>query len=169
MTMNDGAQDDVGMSIALPANVFLNPLDPNVTVEPMVKRKKGQKGQKNTTQMKAVNGHGTSAPPTNLELKRFEARNAICRARLLQERFPSVAAEIPDSISKQELQTLTKKYVSAKVPSHPNQKDRKCSAHQTMMRKIAMELDGKPKAKKKKKAKAPVIAGSSSNVPITIG
>ncbi|KAL9034864.1 MAG: hypothetical protein Q9180_005173 [Flavoplaca navasiana] len=169
MTMNDGAQDDIATSLALPANVFLNPLDPNVTVEPMVKRKKGKKGQKNTTQMKPVNGHGTSAPPTNLELKQFEARNAICRARLLQERFPSVAAEIPDSISKQELQTLTKKYMSAKVPSQPNQKDGKSSAHQTMMRKIAMESGGKPKAKKKKKSKAPVTPGSSSNVPITIG
>ncbi|KAI4256610.1 MAG: hypothetical protein L6R42_006115 [Xanthoria sp. 1 TBL-2021] len=107
-TMNDGAQDDSAMRSVLPASVFLNPLDPNVTVEPIAKRKKGKKAQKNKTRTKAAPGSGMSNPQPDQKVTGFGLRNGRCRAGLLKEKFPSMAGQIPDTISEQMRQKLTK-------------------------------------------------------------
>lgn len=168
-TMNDGAQDDSAMRSVLPASVFLNPLDPNVTVEPIAKRKKGKKAQKNMTQTKAAPGSGRSNPQPDQKVTGFGLRNGRCRAGLLKKKFPSMAGQIPDTISKQMRQKLTKQFTAAKITPQTHKKVDGVSARQSMLKKVDKELGPRSNSKKSKKPKGPPIPGSASNIPITIG
>lgn len=169
MPMNEGAQDDSAIRSALPASVFLNPLDPNVTVEPIAKRKKGKKAPKKMARTKAAPSSGTSNPQPDQKLTGFALRHGRSRAALLKEKYPSMAGQIPHAISKQMRQTLTKQFTAAKIIPQTHKKVNGVSARQSMLKKVVKELGPRSNTKKSKKAKGPTIAGSASNVPITIG
>ncbi|KAL8861474.1 MAG: hypothetical protein Q9178_001998 [Gyalolechia marmorata] len=61
-TVNGEAYGDGAVRSALAAGVFLNPVDPNITVEPMVKRKKGKKAKKSMKQMNSGPGIAKIGP-----------------------------------------------------------------------------------------------------------
>ncbi|CAO1598526.1 hypothetical protein XANCAGTX0491_002288 [Xanthoria calcicola] len=79
MTMNEGAQDDSTMRSALPASVFLNPLDPNVTVEPIAKRKKGKKAPKKMARTKAEPSSAKIFPQTHKNVDGVSARQSMLK------------------------------------------------------------------------------------------
>ncbi|KAL8790769.1 MAG: hypothetical protein Q9213_000393 [Squamulea squamosa] len=168
-SMFDGAHEDDVMSCALPASVFLNPLDPNVKVEPMMKRKKGKKAKNSIKQKNGAPDPGMSNPQTDQKLSGFGLRNARYRAGLLKMKFPSIAGEIPESISKQERRSLTRSFLAAKVIPHQKKKSSDISTRRSTLKEADKELGGKRKSKKSRKPRAAAALGSASNVPITIG
>ncbi|KAL8774536.1 MAG: hypothetical protein Q9209_000909 [Squamulea sp. 1 TL-2023] len=165
----DGVHEDDAISSALPASVFLNPLDPNVKVEPMTKRKKAKKTKNSMKQKNGAPDPGTSNPRPDQELSEFGLRNARYRAGLLKEKFPSMAGEIPDSVSRQERRSLTRSFLAAKVIPHKNKKSSNVSTRKSTLKKVDKEQGGKSKSKKSRKPRAAMALGSASNVPITIG
>ncbi|KAL8674141.1 MAG: hypothetical protein Q9168_001478 [Polycauliona sp. 1 TL-2023] len=166
-TMNGRAHDDSALHSALPASVFLNPLDPNVKVEPFVKRKKGKKAPKapnNQPRTKAGSGPSTSNPQSDQKLDGIPLRNACCRAGLLKDKFPSMAGQIPETISKNMSHQLTNQFLAANITPQAPKKVDGLSARQSMLKRVDKDL----KPKKKKKSKAPQIPGASRSAPITI-
>ena len=73
--------------------------------------------------------------------------------------------EIPDTISKQERQTLTKRFMTAKIGPQAHKNVDGLSAPQSMLSKVSKVL---PKTKKSRKPRAPAISGNASNIPISI-
>ncbi|KAL8801289.1 MAG: hypothetical protein Q9182_004554 [Xanthomendoza sp. 2 TL-2023] len=139
----DGSHEDNTMTSALPANIYSNPLDSDVIAEPksrrpMAKKKRSRKSRKSRKSKALISC--TSNPQGDQQLTGTSLRNALCRAGLLRERFPSVAQEIPCTITKQEAKTLTKQFMSAGlVPQAPG-KIGDLSARQSMLRKADKKL-----------------------------
>ncbi|KAL8729939.1 MAG: hypothetical protein Q9166_004384 [cf. Caloplaca sp. 2 TL-2023] len=167
-TIGGGFEENI-MSTTLPVNVFSNPLDPNITLQPKEKRPKPNRSKRNQKQMKEAPNTCTSNLQRDEELVGVPLRNARCRAGLLKEKFPSVAGEIPGAISNQERQTLTKRFMAAKLVPQANKKVDGLSARQTMLRKVDKGMGGKPTSKKTKKPNPVQTLGNSNKVPITIG
>ncbi|KAL8849673.1 MAG: hypothetical protein Q9221_005363 [Calogaya cf. arnoldii] len=167
IAMNDITHGDSALHGALQASVFLNPLDPNVTVEPMVKRK-GKKAQKNMARKKATSGSGMSNPQPDQEVTESVLKGAR-RAALLREKFPSMAGQIGDTISNPARKRLMNRFTAAKLIPQTRKKPDGVSTRQSMSGKVDKELGPSSKRKRSKKPKAPPVPGSTSNVPISIG
>ncbi|KAL8821433.1 MAG: hypothetical protein Q9223_000536 [Gallowayella weberi] len=133
----DGSREDNAMASALPANIYSNPLDSDVIAEPKSRRqtvKKTRRGKR--TKKKPC----TSNPQGDRQLTGTSLRNALCRAGILKERFPSVAQDIPRTITKQEEKTLTKQFMAAGLVPQAQGKIGDLSARQSMLRKVDKKL-----------------------------
>ena len=86
-TMNGEAHGDGAVRSALAVGVFLNPVDPNITIERMAKRKKGKKAKKSMKQMNSGPRIGTSKPRPDRQMTGILLRTRICRAGSLKGRF----------------------------------------------------------------------------------
>ncbi|KAL8702088.1 MAG: hypothetical protein Q9224_000172 [Gallowayella concinna] len=148
----DGSHEDNTMTTALPANIYSNPLNSNVIAAPKVRRQLAKKKKKDKKPKKKPLISCTFNPQGDQQLTGTSLTNALCRAGLLKKEFPSVAQEIPRTITKQKRKTLTKNFTSAGLVPQARKKVGDLSARQSVLRKVDKKLRAERVSKKSQEA-----------------
>ena len=146
----------------LSENMFLNPLDPNVVVQEKQKppRPPKPKKQKKTTS-------GTQGGPS---VTRNQSKKLHIRARKLKAKFPSMAMEIPDTVTKQERRAIVDKAKMAGLKTiRPPAKEKKKPTKTTQ--KVKKPSKVRRTSLKGKNVKHPpnalkVMASGSAPIPV---
>lgn len=121
---------------SLPINMYSNPLDPGVVVEPKVrfgkakKKNPQEKLQEEPKEKPKENAHKPNAanPPRNAPATSKEDRQLKLdrsRAKGLKKTFPSMAMNIPESLTAQEKRELCKEWKVAGIKPKPPKRSMK--------------------------------------------
>ncbi|KAI4125192.1 MAG: hypothetical protein LQ338_004392 [Usnochroma carphineum] len=114
---DENRQRSTSSLTGLPGSMFFNPVDPGVVVQPKVKAPKPKKGKKNKAKKNESRLDSTNAQG-NIPLLAKAAKltgKTTKRARKLKAKFPSKAAEVPDTMTKQTCQKLLDNFTAERI------------------------------------------------------